>query len=186
MKTKLILAVLCCFTVSAPAAEPDRTIIPLPEPAFEGKIGETYKDSEGAWPKLPAPPAGAPNVVVILLDDVGYALHVQDGKLIYHFNWFDEARTIITSSEPVPTGKSTVRFDFAYDGKPGELGKGGTGTLFINDKKVGEARIEKTVPGRCGIDTFGVGMDTGSPVSNTYQPPFAFSGMIHEVRVELR
>ena len=48
------------------------TIIPLPEPAFEGKIGETYKDSEGAWPKLPAPPAGAPNVVVILLDDVGF------------------------------------------------------------------------------------------------------------------
>ena len=54
------------------AAELDRTIIPLPEPAFEGKIGETYKDSEGAWPKLPAPPEGAPNVLVILLDDVGF------------------------------------------------------------------------------------------------------------------
>ena len=48
--------------LSCEAAEPDRTIIPLPEPEFEGKIGETYKDSEGAWPKLPAPPAGAPNV----------------------------------------------------------------------------------------------------------------------------
>ena len=63
---------------------------------------------------------------------------------------------------------------------------GGTGTLFINDKKVGEARIEKTVPGRFGIDTFGVGMDTGSPVSNTYQPPFAFTGTIEEVRIELK
>ena len=116
----------------------------------------------------------------------GYSLHVQDGKLIYHFNWFDEARTIITSSEPVPTGKSTVRFDFAYDGKPGELGKGGLGTIFINGKKVGEARIEKTVPGRFGIDTFGVGMDTGSPVSNTYKPPFTFTGTIEEVRIELK
>ena len=47
MKTKIILAALCCFTVTARAAEPDRTIIPLPEPKFEGKIGKTYKDSEG-------------------------------------------------------------------------------------------------------------------------------------------
>lgn len=133
------------------------------------------------------PEKGAEGVLVAIGGSSGgYALHVQDGKLVYHFNWFEESRTIITSSEPVPAGKSTVRFDFAYDGKPGELGKGGTGTLFINDKKVGESRIEKTVPGRFGIDTFGVGMDTGSPVSNTYQPPFAFTGTIHEVRVELK
>ncbi len=114
----------------------------------------------------------------------GYSLYVQDGKLVYHFNWFDETRTVITSSELVPAGKSTIRFDFAYDG--GELGSGGTGTLFINDNKVGAARIEKTVPGRFGIDTFGVGMDTGSPVSNSYKPPFAFNGEIREVRVELK
>jgi arylsulfatase len=116
----------------------------------------------------------------------GYSLYVQDGKLVYHFNWFDETRTVINSSEPVPTGKSTVRFDFTYDGGSGELGKGGTCTLFINGRIVGEARIEKTVPGRFGIDTFGVGMDTGSPVSNTYKPPFAFTGTIEEVRVELK
>lgn len=46
--------------------------------------------------------------------------------------------------------------------------------------------IAKTVPDRFGIDTFGVGMDTGLPVSNTYQPPFAFTGTIQEVRVELK
>jgi hypothetical protein len=68
----------------------------------------------------------------------------------------------------------------------GGLGSGGTGTLFINNKKVSEARIEKTVPGRYGIDTFGVGMDTGLPVSNTYKPPFAFTGTIQEVRIELK
>ena len=114
----------------------------------------------------------------------GYSLYLQDRKLIYHFNWFDEKRTVITSSESVPVGKSTVRFDFAYDG--GELGSGGTGTLSINDKKVGESRIEKTVPGRYGIDTFGVGMDTGSPVANTYSPPFAFGGRVEQVRIELK
>ena len=66
----LFFVVVCAF--SREVAAQDRSVIPLPEPAFEGKIGETYKNSEGAWPKLPAPPAGAPNVVVILLDDVGF------------------------------------------------------------------------------------------------------------------
>jgi arylsulfatase A-like enzyme len=41
--------------------------------SFEGKIGRTYSDSKAWWPPLSAPPAGAPNVVVVLLDDVGYA-----------------------------------------------------------------------------------------------------------------
>ena len=45
---------------------------PLPTPPFEGVIGATYKESTAAWPTLPTPPAGAPNVVVILLDDVGF------------------------------------------------------------------------------------------------------------------
>jgi arylsulfatase len=40
---------------------------------FEGRVGRTYSDSESWWPPLDTPPEGAPNVVVVLLDDVGYA-----------------------------------------------------------------------------------------------------------------
>ena len=40
---------------------------------FEGTIGRTYDDSVAWWPPLHSPPEGAPNVVVVLLDDVGYA-----------------------------------------------------------------------------------------------------------------
>src|SRR5262249_41176821 len=50
----------------------DRSNPPMPEPPFGGRIGRTYQDSTGEWPKLPAPPDGAPNVVIILLDDVGF------------------------------------------------------------------------------------------------------------------
>lgn len=53
----------------------------------------------------------------------GFALYVQGGKLVYEYNWFDEDRYIITSSEPVPAGKSAVRFEFAYDGGEGKGGK---------------------------------------------------------------
>jgi len=112
----------------------------------------------------------------------GYALYVQGGKLVYHYLFFDQ-RYVITSTEPVPTGKSTLKFEFAYDG--GGLGKGGIGTLFINGKKVGEAHIPNTVAGRFGIDTFGIGEDTGAPVSNTYKPPFAFNGKIEKVQFHL-
>jgi arylsulfatase len=40
---------------------------------FQGVIGRTLEDSTPWWPPMPQPPAGAPNVVVVLLDDVGYA-----------------------------------------------------------------------------------------------------------------
>ncbi len=131
------------------------------------------------------PPNGGEGVIVVEGgSSAGFSLSVQGGKLVYHFNWFDEDRYVITSSEPMPAGKSTVRFDFAYDG--GGEGKGGTGTIFINRKKVGEGRIEKTVPARFGIDTFGIGMDTGSPVSDTYNPPFTFNGNIEKVDIVLK
>ncbi len=38
----------------------DRTVLPLPEPPFEGVIGKTYKESKEDWPKQPTPPEGAP------------------------------------------------------------------------------------------------------------------------------
>lgn len=53
-------------------SEQVRTKLPMDDPEFTGTIGKTYLESEQAWPDLPSPPEGAPNVVVILLDDVGF------------------------------------------------------------------------------------------------------------------
>ena len=39
---------------------------------FTGTIGRTLETSEDAWPMRPEPPKGAPNVVIVVLDDVGY------------------------------------------------------------------------------------------------------------------
>jgi hypothetical protein len=64
-----------------------------------------------------------------------------------------------------------------YDG--GGLDNSGTVTLFINDKKVGRGRVDKTIYGRFSADeTFDIGLDSGSPVSNFYQSPFRFTGAI--------
>ena len=112
----------------------------------------------------------------------GFTLYVKDRKPVYEYNWFDEDRYTISSSEPLPAGKSQVRFVFTYDG--GGMGKGGRGTLYIDDKKVGEGRIDKTVAARFGLDTFGVGLDTGSPVSNNYTAPFPFTGTIEKIEIK--
>ena len=40
---------------------------------FTGKIGRTVSTSEAAWPSAPRARPGAPNVLVFLLDDVGFA-----------------------------------------------------------------------------------------------------------------
>jgi arylsulfatase len=47
--------------------------MPPRESAFDGVIGRTYHDSTPSWPRPVTAPDGAPNVVYILLDDVGFA-----------------------------------------------------------------------------------------------------------------
>ncbi len=40
---------------------------------FEGVIGRDFRTSTPWWPPDPEPPAGAPNVLMLVLDDVGFA-----------------------------------------------------------------------------------------------------------------
>lgn len=53
----------------APSAE---DILPPPAPPFRGHIEETYKGSKPEWPEPVRARPGAPNVLVILLDDLGF------------------------------------------------------------------------------------------------------------------
>ena len=44
-----------------------------PYAGFEGRVGRTFAGSESWWPQPPTPPPGAPNVLVVLCDDVGFS-----------------------------------------------------------------------------------------------------------------
>ncbi len=48
--------------------------LPQPDPKFQGKIGETIQDSTPSYPLPVKAPKDAPNVLVILLDDVGFGM----------------------------------------------------------------------------------------------------------------
>ncbi|CDO87292.1 arylsulfatase [Mycobacterium triplex] len=53
---------------------PDRTRLPIPQRSFGGTIGRTVAESVGDWTIVPgaAAPDGAPNVLIVLIDDAGF------------------------------------------------------------------------------------------------------------------
>ena len=53
---------------------PDRTVLPIPDPNFGGTIGRTLDKSVPDWTinMTPKPPEGAPNVLLVLIDDAGF------------------------------------------------------------------------------------------------------------------
>jgi arylsulfatase len=54
--------------------EPDRTTLPLSAPEFAGTANHTLRGSEPDWNLIrhPEPPEGAPNVLLVLIDDAGF------------------------------------------------------------------------------------------------------------------
>ena len=91
----------------------------------------------------------------------------------------------MAAPQALPAGKATIRFEFASDG--GGMGKGGTGTLFVNGKQVAEGRIKQT---QCCVfsadEGADVGADEGTPVTEAYKVPFKFTGKIAKVTIELK
>jgi len=117
----------------------------------------------------------------------GWALYVKDGVLGYDYNFLGMQRFTIKATEALKPGKSTIRFDFAYDG--GGLGKGGIGTMYVNDRKIGEGRIERTQPAIFSADeTADVGIDLATPVVETIgaEAKSRFNGHIPKVRVKVK
>jgi hypothetical protein len=118
----------------------------------------------------------------------GWALLMQDSKpqFVYAVSNQPEHKFRIVSDVPIPAGNHVVRFGFKYDG--GGIGKGATGTLFVDGKQIAQGRIPRTIPIRFSLDeTFDVGEDTGTPVIEDYadKMPFAFTGTLKKFVVVL-
>lgn len=118
----------------------------------------------------------------------GWSLYMKEGKVNFHYNWFDAQRTTISAKDVIPAGKATIRYEFTYTG--GKMpGGGGKAALFVNDMKVAEGQIPQTVPFMFSADEGAdVGMDDATPVTEDYVAGHAsrFSGRIRRVTVELK
>jgi len=151
----------------------------------EGAAPDVKNKSFRITAKVVLPKGGEQGVVVTQGGlSAGYALMFKGGKPIFHYNVANVAHYNIAAKDALTPGKHTVVFDFKYDG--GGIGKGGTGTLSVDGKQVAKGRIDNTMPGRFSFDeTFDIGEDTGTPVSEDYDVPFKFTGQIEKVVVNV-
>ena len=117
----------------------------------------------------------------------GGALYVKDGVPAYDYNFVGMQRFSIAATEKLKPGKSTIRFEFDYDG--GGLGKGGDGRLYVNGKKVAEGRVPHTQAIVFSADeTADVGIDLATPVVESIgaEAKSRFTGEIAKVSLEVK
>src|SRR5436190_2131709 len=62
-------------SVAGQPGKHERSILPPPDPAFRGEINVAFTDSKPAFPEPLRAPEGAPNVLIIVGDDIGYGHH---------------------------------------------------------------------------------------------------------------
>jgi arylsulfatase len=117
----------------------------------------------------------------------GYGLYLRERKPTFVYNYLDLDRYTIAGTEALPRGKVRLVVGFAYDGNPGERGKGATVTLSANGTKIAEGKLPRTIPLQISLgEGLDIGMDVGSPVDFAYKLPFPFTGKIDRVTIELK
>jgi arylsulfatase A-like enzyme len=146
--------------------------------------------------EITVPQGGAEGMIVTLGGRFGgYGLYLLHGKPVFAYNLLDMERFHWQGGvgglmgddlfgKALKPGKHTIVFDFKYDG-PG-AGKGGTGVLSVDGRELDRKSIKHTIPLLMSIDeTFDVGMDTRTPVDDSYQLPFKFTGTIDKLTFNL-
>jgi arylsulfatase len=110
----------------------------------------------------------------------GCALYVLDGRLVFTFNGYGHAHSI-RADRDVPAGAREL--GFRYERAEGAR----TGTLTVDGEVVGRGVLPHDLPFRWQIGGAGltVGYDRGFPVCDDYEPPFAFTGTLHSVTLEI-
>jgi len=135
---------------------------------------------------LEVPAKGAEGVIIAQGGRFGgWALYAKSGKAKFVYNVLGIKSYGIESTKPIPTGKTQVRAEFAYDG--GGMGKGGTVTLFSDGKEVGKGRVEQTQGFIFSADeTTDIGCESGTTVSPDYTAHGSrFNGKIRWVQIDL-
>jgi hypothetical protein len=115
----------------------------------------------------------------------GFTVFMKDGKLHWEHNYYNEVHYRVSSTGTIPPGRHVLSAEVKVD-KEGKFGTGGTVTLRLGKEAIGNGRFEKQVAGYfTANEGFDVGCDTCSPVSDLYESPFAFTGEIIRVMVDI-
>ncbi len=111
-------------------------------------------------------------------ENSGISVFVQDDRLVVDYNAFDD-HTIVESSVAVPEGDSLLEVRL----RRGD-GRSGTIEVLVDGTPAGSAAVAMYMRMISSVGQ-SVGSDHGSAVSARYQSPFAFSGRLDRIEIQL-
>jgi arylsulfatase A-like enzyme len=137
------------------------------------------------------PKGGAEGVLFAMgSDEGGFSFYVQNGKLIYGYNYVsDQIFKVASNGGGIPAGDHIFSFEFTPTGKP-DIAKGkgvpANVKLFVDGKEVGRGDLPVTIPLMLSISAgVSLGANAGSPVMPDYETPFAFTGTVKKALVDV-
>ena len=93
--------------------------------------------------EIDVPAVGAEGLIVAQAGGMGaWSLTAHEGRLEYRYSYVDMLHSEVTSTSPLPAGRHQVRMEFTRNGVG--IGKGGWVSLYVDGRKVGEGRIQRT------------------------------------------
>ncbi|MFV0526070.1 MAG: arylsulfatase [Acidimicrobiales bacterium] len=136
--------------------------------------------------EIEIPEGGADGVLICCGGrTAGYTFFIHDGHLHWEHNWFNELRYRVSSDEKLPAGRYVVSAEVVCDDE-GTMGTGGTVTLRRGTDEIGKGTFDKQVPMRFTVqESFDIGCDTITPVSELYDSPATFSGTLYRAVVDV-
>jgi arylsulfatase len=152
----------------------------------ENSVVVLKNKSHAITAQIEVPETGANGVIVAQGGAFGgFSLYAKDGKPAYCYNLFGLQQFKVYGSDPIPAGDHQLRMEFTYDG--GGVGKGGGVVLYVDGEKVGEGRVDGTVPMVFSADeTTDVGSDSATPVSDDYgSKDSGFTGRVQWVQLDI-
>ncbi|MFZ0518542.1 MAG: hypothetical protein WAM20_15955, partial [Acidobacteriaceae bacterium] len=152
----------------------------------ENSVVNIKNKSHSVTAEIVVPASRAEGVIVAQGGNIGgWSLYAKSGKLKYCYNLLGIHQFYAESADVLPSGQHQVRMEFAYAG--GGLGKGGTATVFVDGKQVGQGNVAATAAMVFSADDgCDVGVDTGAPVSPDYgSRGNEFTGQVKGVQIAI-
>lgn len=136
--------------------------------------------------EIDVPASGAEGLIVSQGGAMGaWTLCAHEGRLEYHYSYVGVLHSEVAATSALPAGRHQARMEFTYDGAG--MGRGGRVELYVDGRKVGEGRIQRTHTlffsqhetleiGRAVRDAAGEDAASASD---------AFNGVIHWVQIDV-
>jgi arylsulfatase len=170
-----------------PLSQPGRHVFhPGSERLPEGVFPAINNRSWSIEADLEVPPGGAEGMLVTQGGRYsGWGLAALAGRatFLYRASDRDEDLVRVVAPQPLTPGRHMVRISFTVDG-PG-FGKGGELVLSVDGQPAATGRLVRTVPFKFSPEDATIGRDAGTPLTDDYKLPFAFSGTLDSVTFDL-